>query len=239
MYGMHLLKTMLAAASMSAIVISSAFAADLNGAPAYGSMKDEPYYAPAFNWTGFYIGAQTGYVWGNADHRYSNGAPRGNSDPEGWIGGVHAGYNIQSGDVLYGIEADVEGGDVDGNFSNLNVPTSSGSADLNWQGSIRARLGYVSGKALLYVTGGWAFGDFDFNGGPAGNFAGGYSQALNGWTIGAGGEFAISNNVTMRLEYRYTDFGTASGNLSPTLPGVRMPVDLDTHAIRAGISYKF
>jgi outer membrane immunogenic protein len=92
----------------------------------------------------------------------------------------------------------------------------------------------------LYVTGGWAFGDFDFNGGsPAAGFASGFSETRHGWTIGTGGEFAISNNMTMRLEYRYTDFGNASGNLAPALPGVRMPVDLDTHAIRAGISYKF
>ena len=236
MHGRNFLKTMLAAASIATVAISSAFAADLNGAPPYNSIKDEPIYAPTFSWTGFYVGAQTGYVWGNADHSYSGGFPSGSSDPEGWIGGAHAGYNIQAGDIVYGIEADIEGGDVSGKFTNA---ISSGSADLNWQGSIRGRLGYASGKALFYVTGGWAFGDFDFNGGPAGNFAGGYSETLNGWTLGAGGEFALSNNMTMRLEYRYTDFGSASGNLSPTFPGVRMPVDLDTHAIRAGISYKF
>jgi outer membrane immunogenic protein len=233
MYGRHFLKTMLAAASIAAVAVSSAFAADLNGAPPYSSIKDEPIYAPAFSWTGVYVGAQGGYMWGKADHSYSSDwGPSGSSDSNGWIGGVHTGYNMQSGNVVYGIEADVEGGNVSGSFTNL---TSSGSVDLNWQGSVRARLGYVTGKALLYVTGGWAFGDFDFNG-RAGGFASGYSETLHGWTIGAGGEFAMSNNMTMRLEYRYTDFGNASGNLAPTL---RMPVDLDAHAIRAGISYKF
>ena len=227
--------TGVATATTVALLSFSAVAADLGG-----SLKDDPYtppFTPPFSWTGVYVGAQVGYMWGKADHSYSDWAPSGNSDSNGWIGGVHTGYNMQAGNVVYGIEADFEGGNISGNFTNLTGLTSSGSVDLNWQGSLRARVGYATGKALLYVTGGWAFGDFDFNGGrPAVGFASSYSETRHGWTIGTGGEFAISNNVTMRLEYRYTDFGKASGNL---FSGVRMPVDLDTHAVRAGISYKF
>ena len=118
MYGRHFLNTMLASASIAAVAVSSAFAADLNGAPPYSSIKDEPIYAPAFSWTGVYVGAQGGYMWGKADHSYSSDwGPSGSSDSNGWIGGVHTGYNMQSGNVVYGIEADVEGGNASGSFT--------------------------------------------------------------------------------------------------------------------------
>jgi outer membrane immunogenic protein len=150
------------------------------------------------------------------------------------------GYNFQSGNIVFGIEADLEGGNLDGSFVNLTGISSQGSVDLNWQGSVRGRVGIASGPALYYLTAGWAFGDFDFGGGPAGGpICCGYSDRLNGWTIGGGGEWALGRNMTARIEYRYTDFGSTSGGLPPTFPGVTMPVDLTTHAIRAGLSYKF
>ncbi|MBU2532218.1 MAG: porin family protein [Alphaproteobacteria bacterium] len=226
---------------------SSATAADLGG-DYRGSYKDSfkddvPYVAP-FTWTGAYVGLQGGYAWGDADHSFiggaGGGAPSDNSDPEGFIGGGHVGYNVQSGNVVFGVEADIEGGEFDGGYTNLNGITSVGDVDLNWQGSLRARLGWASGTSLFYITGGWAFADFDFSGGPApGPACCGYSETLNGWTLGAGAEWAFTNNMTMRLEYRYTDFEEASGNLSPIFANTRMPVDLDVHAVRAGISYKF
>jgi outer membrane immunogenic protein len=218
----------------------SAFSADLGGYP--GGMKDGPYERPAIyaQWTGLYVGLQGGYLWGDAGHSFSNGAPSDNSDPDGFIGGGHIGYNLQSGSIVYGIEADIEGGDVGGSFTNLTGLSSTGAVDLNWQGSLRARLGVVHGSMLFYATGGWAFGDFDFSGGPApGPACCGYSETLNGWTIGGGIEWALSKNLTTRFEYRYTDFGRASGDLAPGYVGVIMPVELETHAIRAGLSYKF
>jgi len=48
------------------------------------------------DWSGIYAGAQVGYAFGDADHRFSNGAPAGDSDPEGMLGGVHAGVLLQS-----------------------------------------------------------------------------------------------------------------------------------------------
>lgn len=214
-----------------------AIAADLGG-PRH-SMKDgaAPYIAA--EWTGLYIGLQSGYVWGSARHSFSNGAPTDNSDPDGYIYGGHIGYNLQSGAFVYGIEADFEGGDASGRFQNLTGGTSAGSVDMNWQGSLRARLGVVHGSMMFYATGGWAFGDFDFGGGPAGPICCGYSETLNGWTIGAGAEWKLTSNITARLEYRYTDFGSASSGLAPAFPGVVMPVELDTHAIRSGITLKF
>ena len=99
---------------------TSVSAADLGR----GSVKDRvPYYPPAaytgpFTWTGFYLGLQTGYVWGDASHSFSDGSFGGSSDPNGWVGGGYAGYNWQSGNFVFGLEGDIEGGDVGGSFHN-------------------------------------------------------------------------------------------------------------------------
>jgi outer membrane immunogenic protein len=197
-----------------------------------------PMIAP-FSWTGFYVGAQVGYTWADADHTFSNGAPADNSNPQGGVFGGQLGYNLQNGALVYGIEADLEHTNVRGSFVNPTGITSSGTSDINWQGSVRGRLGFVHQHGLFYLTGGWAFGDADFRGGPAGGPLGGYSDRLSGWTLGAGTEWMISRDVTMRVEYRYTDFGSSSGNLAPPFPAVAMPVDLTSQTIRLGVSYKF
>ena len=88
---------------------TAALSADLGGPRYRSSLKDEPVYAQPFSWTGLYVGGQVGYVWGDANHSFSNGAPSDNSEPDGWVGGGHVGYNIQSGRIVFGIEADLEG----------------------------------------------------------------------------------------------------------------------------------
>jgi outer membrane immunogenic protein len=192
-----------------------------------------------FDWTGFYLGLQGGYAAGDAKHDFSNGAPSDNSSPDGVFGGLHAGYLFQQDVFVFGLEGDIEAADINGNFNNLTPITSSGSTDINWQGSGRLRLGYATGQFLPYLTGGIAFADVDYGGGPAGGPCCGFSKTTIGYTVGAGLEYAISDVLSANVEYRYTDFGKESGSLNPTFPGVNMPVDLSTHAVRLGVSYHF
>jgi outer membrane immunogenic protein len=193
----------------------------------------------AYDWSGFYLGAQGGYAFGDADHSFSNGAPSDNSDPEGFFGGLHVGFNHQMDGFLLGLELDAELADIDGSFNNLTGITSSGSTDINAQGSLRVRAGLPMDRFLPYLTGGVALADVDYGGGPAGGPCCGYSKTPLGYTIGAGLEFAITDALSTRIEYRFTDFGSESGGLSPTFPGVAMPVDLETHAVRWGLSWHF
>src|SRR5690606_34623970 len=82
---------------------SLASAADLGGPYEYeGSIKDGPIAAAPFSWTGFYIGANAGYGWGEiADH-----------EPDGWFGGGQIGFNYQVGSMVLGLEADIQGADM-------------------------------------------------------------------------------------------------------------------------------
>ena len=124
----------------------------------------------------------------------------------------------------------------------------------DWQASVRARGGIAFDRWLVYVTGGaaWAGVRVDAAYAPAtvggvavsGTFASD-GQALVGPTVGGGVEFAITNNVSLGVEYRYSDFGretfnsgivplTASGTGSFTTTSV----DLRTHEVTARLNFK-
>ncbi|SHL49036.1 outer membrane immunogenic protein [Roseovarius marisflavi] len=202
-----------------------------------------PCLASAQVWDGFYGGLALGYTDLDAKHSYSNGAPSGNSSPDGALYGAFAGYAVQSGQMVYGAEVDFEGSEASGSYTNLTGATSAGRSELNWQGSVRAVVGYAGNlgpnPALFYATGGYAYGDFDFRGGPAATPTNGYSDKLDGWTIGAGIDTRIATNLSLRTEYRYTDYGKSRGTLAPAFPAVSMPVKVTQHAVRVGLRWDF
>ena len=202
-----------------------------------------PLGAVAQDWDGFYGGVSFGYAFGDANHSFSNGAPSDNSSPNGALIGGFVGYGMQSGTMVYGAEADLDFNNQTGSFTNLSGSTSGGSTDGVWQGSIRGVVGVagqLSGRpALYYATAGWAVGEFDFMGGPSAAPTNPYSDTLNGWTAGFGMDWRVQNMTSVRIEYRYTDFGTASGVLAPAFPAVTMPVDVTQHAIRLGVRMDF
>jgi len=148
--------------------------------------------APAYNWTGFYVGGNIGYGWGHAstDFAFAQDNTGGQFDTlnandsnrlNGVIGGVPAGYNWQMGMFVYGIEADWQttsqrGSDTfassifvpdlgfNGN-SGSNPVTISSSEELQWFGTVRGRVGTpIADHFLIYATGGLAYGKIDLNG---------------------------------------------------------------------------
>jgi outer membrane immunogenic protein len=225
---MNMMKTALFALALSASAIASTSAAQ----------AADPI-DPMYDWSGLYVGLQAGYAFGDADHSFNNGAPSDSSDPDGFFGGLHVGYNHQMQSVLFGLEMDAELADINGNFDNTTGIGSSGSTDINAQGSLRLRLGLPMDRALPYLTGGLAIADVDYGGGPSGGPCCGYSKTPLGFTVGAGFEYAWSDTMTSRIEYRYTDFGKENSGLDPTFSTVDMPVDLQTHALRVGLSWQF
>lgn len=222
---MRLTKAIAAAAVLTAS-IGTAHAADL-----YTPPPAEPapvYVPPPFTWTGFYVGVQAGYAFGSNDLT-APGFPA-DLDPDGFVGGAHAGYNYQWNWLVLGLEGDIEYSGIEGEDT---LPGVNFKSEGNWQGSIRARLGYAVDRLLIYGTGGWAFADFDYR--AAGGLVARDSATHNGWTLGAGAEYAITDNVTARVEYRYTDFNDKTINLG----GVPFSSDPDFHTVRLGVSYKF
>ncbi|MBZ0122297.1 MAG: outer membrane beta-barrel protein [Roseovarius sp.] len=200
-----------------------------------------PAAAGAQDWDGFYGGLTLGYTAHDATHTFSNGAPTGSSDPDGLLYGGFAGYAFQSGNTVYGAEIGFEGSNASGSYANFLGATSSGRTELNWQGTLRGVLGYATGlgsrPALIYGALGYSYGDFDFGGGPApaGFATNGYSDQLDGWTVAVGLDTRVSAMTSVRVEYAYTDYGTARGSLFPGFPAVVMPVSVEQHALRFGV----
>jgi outer membrane immunogenic protein len=248
-------------ASVGAIALAgSAFAADLP------SRAPPPVYvppAPIFTWTGIYIGGQIGYAWGTSNTNLGDNFGDYTSfstNNSGVIGGAHVGYNLQLSQFVVGLEGDVDGSSLSktvygdpligaGTGFGVFVPTTI-SGNLGVQGSIRGRVGYAWDRVLLYATGGVAFGGF--NGSISTPI--GYDSASTtrvGWTLGGGLEYAVTNNWSIRAEYRYTQFGhsTVYANNSFGPSGVYYPLlgaigaygnrTINENRVQIGFSYKF
>lgn len=235
-------KITLAAASIAALASVPAFAADL-GRPI---TKAPAMVAPApvaynMGWTGFYIGGQVGYQYGYFRETDFNAAGIANGfggtyNPDGIVGGGHAGFNFQTGAVVFGIEGDIEGSGVRGT---LNFGANGATTfDQRWQSSVRGRLGFTVGPAaLIYATGGAAFSDLRFN---YTNGLGGvqnFNRTETGYTVGAGIEYKFAPNFSGRVEYRYTDFDSINNAFSNNLGNARQRVEFST--VRVGLSYYF
>jgi outer membrane immunogenic protein len=213
----------LSAALLLASVVPAA-AADLGGKPGRPYPAEPPLgsWQPLQieQWTGLYFGATYGYadgkiVWDD-DLKI---------DHSGGIGTLFAGYNLQLGRAVVGVEADVWGlGDVSGK-DELGLAT----ADLDRLYSVRGRVGFLATPALLvYATGGAAWASYDLK------FAGlTESQNFTGYQVGGGTELMLSPHWTVKLEYLFTDLG------SEHVTGLDSTFDPDLHTVRAGLSFKF
>jgi outer membrane immunogenic protein len=248
-------------AALAAVAVfgffSAASAADL---PAKAPRA--PVAAPAFSWTGFYLGIHAGYGWSNSTATVTDSsgtlAPASlDQNGDGFIGGGQIGYNWQfAPNWVVGVEADisgtgirnttiVQGADIAGNlFFGFN---QMAERDVKWLASVRGRLGYAVDRYLIYVSGGAAWADVDYTAGPAwGNLYNPvtFNHNSSGWTLGGGFEYAFTNNWTARLEYLHYDLdgATIANPSGGALPGFAATQTWDRNVIdvvRAGVNYKF
>ncbi len=211
------------AAALLLATAGSAFAADLPYVAPYQAEAAAP--AGYYDWTGFYVGAQAGYTWAD---------PSVGPNVDGFLGGVHAGYNHQMNNWVLGVEGDIEYSAADG--SSVSPAGDRFKSELEWMGSVRARVGYAMDRTLVYATGGVAFGKVDAAS-TVGAVTATDSNTHVGWTAGAGLEYAVTQNITTRAEYRYTDLGDKTYDFGAA--GGAGKIGVDSHAVRVGASYKF
>lgn len=194
----------------------------------------------AYDWSGVYVGAQVGYAWGKSEVVFEPNGVYNQPDPDGWLGGVYVGFNHQlSNKLVLGIEGDFAFASVTG--QNINIwdgipfPLDVIESDMNWSGAVRGRLGYAFDRFLPYLSAGLAFADYDHTVLFEGVSIGDFGETYIGWTIGLGLDFALTDHLLLRSEYRYSDFGSESfaGSVNDH------DVDLSTNDVRFGIAYKF
>lgn len=244
------------AAAGLAVSLASAKAADIIEAMPAGP-----------DWTGPYIGLNAGYAFSSNEVSVENvgvsntpqslidflGTDTLDLDSDGFIGGVQVGYNWQTDAIILGIEADAQYTDVSGSdiISTTLGPTPefSGSQDLDFLVTLRARLGLaVSEGILIYATGGLAVGDVDLDGRitvvpGTDEWVGGGSETQWGWTAGAGAEIMVTDTISVKAEYLYVDLGdesfTAPGTFSPDFEIVEFDFENQFHILRAGLNWHF
>ena len=205
---------------------ASALASDL---PTKAPVNKAPIAAPPYNWSGFYVGANFGGAWTNGSLNIPGNNFYGGITE--FIGGVQAGYNIQAGHLLFGVEGDIDWASF--NHPALPVPTL-GSVSHRWMSTVAGRVGLVDDRWLVFAKlgGGWVHSDATVNvpGSPSWNG----SSTNGGWLIGGGIEYGFKAHWTVKLEYDY--LALSSWN-SATLPAVGL--SRDVQMIKAGINYKF
>ena len=226
-------KILMASAALLTMVTASS-AADLYAkAPAHA--------APVFNWTGFYVGVNAGY--GGGESAIITESPLGSGvlalKSNGFLGGGQFGYNWQAGQFLYGFEADIQGTGVKSSLGLGGVVGGDAGTTVDYFGTVRGRIGFLPWERLVvYATGGLAYGQTTTDSGvPLGR------NTKLGWTAGAGFEYMIAPNWSLKTEYLYVDLGKDAFNLDqfglPPGTGFSISEKTDMHVVRAGVNYHF
>jgi outer membrane immunogenic protein len=221
---------------------SAAHAADLTTAPENVAAS-----ASAFNWTGAYAGVHAGYGWADLDTEFTEVYGVGNK-PDGFFGGGQVGYNYQfSNNIVLGIEADAAVGDLKDDdkrretLGNYYVAIGT-DTKITALGTVRGRAGYAVDRFLPYITGGFAWANaesglgFETNMPNSQVFTRTGSDVFTGWTVGAGLEYAVTNNITAKAEYLYADLGSKDLEIV----GFPLKADLSSlQTVKFGLNYKF
>jgi outer membrane immunogenic protein len=245
------MKRILIAGAIALFAAGPALAADLPVAPPPPQAPAYvPVVAPVYNWGGIYIGANGGYGFGNSNWNATPGfgfdtIGTGNFNINGGIAGGTIGANFQSGQFVFGVEADGDWSDIKGNTSAGDCGAANTCQTSNdWLATLRGRLGYAFDRVLVYGTAGGAAGDVKATfAGPG--FAGASTDTTEfGWTAGAGVEVGITENITAKVEYLYVDLSNGSlscpaGACVGTGAAFSAPVQFDASLVRAGLNFKF
>jgi outer membrane immunogenic protein len=195
------------------------------------------------NWTGFYIGLNGGAVWHRAEFDGFDAASATSTASLTATGGTFGGqigYNWQSRNFVYGLEAD--GNWVDAGGTTLTANTYGGSSQyyskLKWLAAVRGRIGItVSPPTLVYVTGGYAAGGVDNNTAEFGGFV--KNSTKSGWTAGGGIERMFARNWTVKAEALYVDLGDSSTTLNQFGSGYGATFTNTAVVARIGANFKF
>ena len=228
-----------------AVAAGSALAADLGTPPA----PVVPY-QPVYDWTGFYVGGHASYGWTHTDSQTTNLAngriTSSSGDTSFPHGGVQFGYDYMTAShIVVGIVADFTSGrDRTTTFAN-QFATTQNESDVVVNGTVRGRLGYAFDQLLLYGTAGWGWNVAHATrtqiAGTLNNATPGTAETTssghdNGWTVGAGVDYAFARNWDVFAEYKY---GASDNTVTFPLAELSTKNSTTTNSIELGVNWRF
>jgi outer membrane immunogenic protein len=226
---------------------AGAFAADLavrHSLPPVAA----PYPAPApylYNWSGFYVGANIGGAWESATLTDPFFGVQFSESRSGFIGGGQIGYNWQfAPQFVFGIEGMFDGTDI--RSSDTAVTTTGGllaaTGKVDWIATIAARFGWAANNWLFYgkAGGGWVHDTVTLTDLTTTGLSFSQSDTKGGWLVGAGIEYGITQNWTIRVEWDHLGLSSENRPGFVTLAPFDN-VNLSRHfdMVTAGLNYKF
>jgi outer membrane immunogenic protein len=251
---------------MKKFLVAGFAAAVFCGAPAFAT--DMPMRSPAYKaapaevpydpWNGLYLGLSGGGGWGDPSTDIAFNTLAASITPQhyttrmsGAIGGLTAGRNWRANPFsVVGLEGDISASGIKGSSTNAafcagTACTYSETEKLNWLATVRARAGITPWNPLLiYVTGGLAVGGVKaanqiLDG--ASMWSGSDSSTRTGWVAGAGAEYALTPQTSLKVEYLHYDLGTFSVvSPSPTAAAIlNANVKTAGEIVRAGFNWHF
>jgi outer membrane immunogenic protein len=248
---MKKLPTLAAVLALSAPL--TAFAADLPQPPP--PLPQAPVFVPPpFTWTGIYVGGNLGWGWTNLNLTDTGPGVFGQVFPigtqssfsqNGFLGGAQVGVNWQFEQFVVGAEADFDATAIK-NSQSLGVFGNSSYSD-PWVSTFAARFGWAADRALFYGKAGGAYMQekYDFTASDGSEVTGTFNRW--GWMLGAGVEYAVTGNITLKAEYNYLNFGTQNQTLTPnatdlanaTITGDPNDSKLTANVVKVGVNVLF
>jgi outer membrane immunogenic protein len=213
---------------------------------------------PVWSWSGCYMGLNAGYGWGRNNFTDATETAAGgtifrftdfNFDSHGAFGGGQFGCNWQSSQIVFGVEADIQAANVKGtilfpnavfNFPNAVFSTAV-TSELKYFGTVRGRIGYAfTPAAMLYVTGGFAYGEIDSTlsfpnifGAPGASDR----HTHYGYAAGAGWEALLTPRLSVKAEYLYVDLGSGTRNFVITGDTYVWNERMKMHTFKLGLNF--
>jgi len=213
-------------AGVALSVASAASAADMQARP-YTKAPPPAIVSPAYNWSGFYVGAMGGYGWGT-------------NAGSGGFGGGTVGYNWQfpGSQFVFGVEVDAAGASIKDNFSQVQDDVLiTQNSKINSFGSVTGRAGFAMDAVLLYAKGGFAWGNNKTTiSVPEFGVTSSDSHTHTGYTLGGGVEYMFAPNWSAKGEYMFTSLGSENYNL---LGEQLASGNIDFHTVKVGVNYHF
>jgi outer membrane immunogenic protein len=244
-------KLFASAAVVLSLGVNPLLAADLGGST-NDLMTADAAPMPAFSWEGAYAGVTVGHIWGDdRTTEYVGGVYLQQFDlsPKGWTGGLVGGYNFQQGNLVFGVEADAALSNFEGGFYDppgappfVGDPGARGIISLDWQASLRLRAGYAFDRVLVFATGGLGTAQLSSSYTNATSLVEEtFDDLRHTWTLGAGVEYAITDSIVARLEYRHTSFGDTRYFSTTAFPGFGISADQEPvlNEVKTGVTMKF